>query len=82
MAIDTAIALVTATLVGVTNAATPSSIAVAPLIQKVVVPDYDFVTQQRITTTDIKIAGRYTAQSQQTYDHNGKPRDASSDNND
>lgn len=80
MAIEQVLAVIAATVVPQTGVVSPADVAVAPLVQNVVVPDYDFVAQQRMSDREIKIAGGYTMNSQQTYDFNGKPRDASGDN--
>jgi hypothetical protein len=80
MAIDQVLAVVVATIVPNTAVVSPADVAVPPLVQKVVVPDYDFVRQQRSSGTEIKTA--YSFNSQQTFDFQGHPNDARGDNYD
>jgi hypothetical protein len=82
MGIEQVIAVIAATVVPQTAGVSPADVAVAPLVQNVVVPDYDFVTQRRWSGSEIKLAGNYTAGSVQTYDFQGKPNDSNMDSND
>lgn len=59
---------------------TPSQLSVKPNVMPLMAPDYDFAGQNRWDGT--LMAGKYTANSVQTFDHNGNPRDSQSDNND
>jgi len=79
MAMEQVLAVIAATVVPQTAVVSPADVAVAPLVQNVVVPDYDFVAQQRMTGREIKVAGNYTMNSQQTYDFQGHPHDATGD---
>lgn len=81
MAIEQVLAVMAATAVPQMGVVSPADVAVAPLVQNVVVPDYDFVAQQRLSGKEIKVAG-FTMNSQQTYDFQGHPNDARGDNND
>jgi len=57
---------------------TPSQLSVKPSVMSIMVPDYDFEGQSRGTL----MAGNNTSGSIQTFDSSGKPKDATSDNND
>ena len=82
MAIEQILAVVAATVVPQTAVVSPRDVAVPPLVQNVVVPNYDFVTQRRWSGSEIKLAGNITANSQQTFDFQGRPVDARMDSND
>jgi hypothetical protein len=82
MAIEQVIAVIAATVVPQTAGVSPADVAVVPLVQNVVVPDYDFVAQRRWSGSEIKLAGSFTAGSVQTYNFQGKPVDSQMDSND
>ncbi len=63
-------------------ALSPTDLAVSPIVQQLVVPDYNFVTQQRTTKGDTQLAGRFTGGSVQTYGYDGRPNDSNADSND
>jgi hypothetical protein len=81
MAIEQVLAVIAATVVPQTAVVSPADVAVAPLVQNIVVPDYDFVAQRRWSGSETKLAS-FTAGSVQTYDFQGKPNDSQMDNND
>jgi hypothetical protein len=82
MAIEQVLAVIATSIVPQNAAVSPADIAVPPLVQNVVVPDYDFVAQQRLSGVRLKVAGNFTFNSQQTFDFGGHPNDARADNND
>jgi hypothetical protein len=59
---------------------TPSQISIKPNVIPLIVPDYDFDGQNRWDGT--LMAGNQTSNSIQTFDGNGKPKDAKDDKND
>jgi hypothetical protein len=82
MAMEQVLAVIAATVTSNTPVVSPKDLAVIPLVQKVVVPEYDFLTQQRFSSgKNIKVAA-FTFNSAQTYDFQGRPSDARADNND
>lgn len=58
----------------------PSQISVKPNIMPLMVPNYDFDSQNRWDGT--LMAGQWTRNSIQTFDFNGKPCDSKNDDND
>jgi hypothetical protein len=79
MAMEQVFAMIAATVTPNAAAVSPADVAVPPLVQNIVVPDYDFVTQRRFSTGKIKVAGGYTFNSQQTFDFRGHPSDSTGD---
>lgn len=61
------------------NNLTPTDLSKAIPAGKVETPGYNWQTQVRYESAG---AGDYTGNSVQTFDGNGKPRDASNDKND
>lgn len=57
----------------------PAQLSESPSLTEFELPAYDWNKQTRHATI---IAGRYTSSSVQTFDTYGKPKDATSDNND
>ena len=82
MAIEQVVAVIAATVVPQTVVVTPADVAVPPPVQNVVVPEYDFLAQQRWIGSEIKVAGNFTMGSRQSFDSNGRPYDNAGDNND
>ena len=60
---------------------TPGMIAEHGATVEVPVPEYDWKRQERWDENS-PVAGNYTAHSVQTFSGDGKPRDATGDNND
>jgi hypothetical protein len=60
---------------------TPSALAKSTPVKPLEVPSYDWDKQQRWEDRTI-YAGKYTVNSIQTFDSQGKPRDSQNDNND
>lgn len=60
---------------------TPGMLAEHGVTVEVPVPEYDWKRQQR-WDENMPVAGKYTSNSIQTFDHKGKPHDAQNDNND
>ena len=58
---------------------TPATLSDAPSTAEFPLPAYDWNKQTRHDTI---VAGNYTGNSIQTFDYQGKPNDAKSDNND
>lgn len=58
----------------------PSQISIKPNIMPLMVPNYDFDSQNRWDGT--LMAGNHTYNSIQTFDRSGKPCDAQDDQND
>ena len=59
---------------------TTSMISLKPNVLPISAPDYDFDRQNRWQETTIM--GKFTSNSVQTFDGQGKPKDSTSDNND
>lgn len=57
----------------------PLALCDAPSTTEFHLPAYDWNKQTRHETI---VAGKFTSSSIQTFDHNGKPKDSQSDNND
>lgn len=62
------------------KALTPTQLSSKPNIMSVIVPEYDFKNQNRWDGT--LMAGSFTSNSIQTFNSNGQPNDAKSDNTD
>ena len=58
---------------------TPLLIAAAPITLDVVDPSYDHATQVSATVAQVKTMSTSTYNGTQTFDSQGKPRDADSD---
>jgi len=58
----------------------PSQISVKPNIMPLMVPNYDFDSQNRWDGT--LMAGQFTSNSIQTFSNSGQPCDAKNDDND
>jgi hypothetical protein len=59
---------------------TPTKLSSKPNVLPLLVPEYDFLKQSRWDGT--VMAGSFTSNSIQTFNNNGQPNDAKSDNTD